>query len=251
MSSTSNQLKRRLTRRALLRALTFGGAALLAACAAPAAAPSAPAATTAPAQSAATEAPAATTAPAAPVATEAPAAAPATSGGTPKPGGTYRALFGGEVPNLDAAIAFGWEDFWASYFLLFNRLYTYNSKNEFEPVLAADMPKISTDGKTYTVPLRKGVKFHDGSELTAEDVKFTFDRTLDPALKSPAAGFNVNILGADDVAAGKTKELSGVKVIDPYTVEFTLKEPQSVFSRLQSMASCQRRRLRRPAKIGA
>jgi ABC-type transport system substrate-binding protein len=149
--------------------------------------------------------------------------------GTPKPGGTYRALFGDEVPNLDAAIAFSWADFWASYFLLFNRLYTFNAQNEFVPELAADVPTVSADGKVYTVKLKQGVKFHDGSELTAEDVKFSFDRTLDPALKSPAAGFNVNIAGSDEVASGATKDLAGVKVIDPYTVEFTLKEPQAVF----------------------
>jgi ABC-type transport system substrate-binding protein len=230
MNKKSKLLSEAVTRRNFLRAIALGsGAAVLAACA-PAQTPAAPAepVATEAGPAAPTEAPAATAEAAAPVApTEAPASAPASD--APKPGGTFRALFGGEVPNLDAAIAFSWEDFWASYFLLFNRLYGYNDQNAFTPDLAADVPTVSADGLKYTVPIRKGVKFHDGSELTAEDVKFSFDRTLWPELKSPAAGFNTNIAGSTEVAAGTTKDLSGVKVIDPYTVEFTLKEPQSIF----------------------
>ena len=219
----SNKFITQLSRRDVLRAIALGsGAALVAACqplspAAPTAKTSAPADAAKPAE-VATAVPA-TAAPAAAVADE----------GTPKSGGVYRALFGDEVPNLDAAIAFGWADFWASYFLIYNRLYTFDAKNNFLDELADGMPKVSADGLKYTVALKKGVKFHDGSELKASDVKFTYDRTMDPDLKSPAAGFNGNIAGAKDVVNGKTKDVTGVKVIDDYTIEFTLSTPQATF----------------------
>jgi len=49
----------------------------------------------------------------------------------------------------------------------------------------ADSWQISPDGKTYTFALKKGVKFHSGKPLTAQDVKFTLDRWRDPATASP------------------------------------------------------------------
>ena len=71
------------------------------------------------------------------------------------------------------------------------------------------------DEKTYIFHLRKGVKFHDGAELTADDVKFTFDSIMDPALKSPKA-----------LAYEKVERID---VLDPYTIKFTLKEVFSPF----------------------
>jgi peptide/nickel transport system substrate-binding protein len=63
------------------------------------------------------------------------------------------------------------------------------------------------DDKTYIFYLRKGVKFHDGTELTTEDVKYTFESILDPEMNSPkAAGY---------------KKIKNIEIIDPYTVKFT------------------------------
>lgn len=71
------------------------------------------------------------------------------------------------------------------------------------------------DEKTYLFYLRKGVKFHDGTEFTAEDVKYTFDSLRDPALKSPKSGpFGV---------------LANVDIQDAHTVKFTLKKPFAPF----------------------
>ena len=55
-------------------------------------------------------------------------------------------------------------------------LYRWNDDNKEECVLAKDMPEVSDDGLTYTITLKKGVKFSDGSDLTTEDVKYTFER---------------------------------------------------------------------------
>lgn len=61
---------------------------------------------------------------------------------------------------------------------IFSKLVTMNDKLEIEPDLLTKMPEISTDGLTYTFQLRKGVKFHDGVELTAEDVKFLYEMRM-------------------------------------------------------------------------
>jgi peptide/nickel transport system substrate-binding protein len=74
---------------------------------------------------------------------------------------------------------------------------------------------ISEDAKTYTFVIKSGVKFHDGSELTAEDVAFSMIRML--TMNGPAA------------AAFRTMTADGVKLVDERTVSFTLKEPDSAF----------------------
>ncbi len=71
------------------------------------------------------------------------------------------------------------------------------------------------DPLTYLARLRHGVRFHDGSPLTADDVAFTFNQFLDPAFISPRKG--------------GYRELQSVVARDPYTVVFTLKQPFSSF----------------------
>ena len=75
--------------------------------------------------------------------------------------------------------------------------------------------EISKDGTTYTFFLRKGVQFHDGAELTAADVKATFDR-----IAKPPSGISIprSIL---------FRAVSEINAKDPYTIEFKLSEPRS------------------------
>lgn len=68
--------------------------------------------------------------------------------------------------------------------LIFNRLIRLNSRGQMEPDLASSW-EISEDGLVYTFYLRSGVLFHDGTELTADDVLFTFERLVDPQHESP------------------------------------------------------------------
>jgi ABC-type transport system substrate-binding protein len=80
----------------------------------------------------------------------------------------------------------------------------------------AESHTVSPDGLTYTFKLRRGAKFHDGTEVTAEDVRYSIERIL--ALKKGAAS-----LFATMVAPGSTKAL------DRSTVQFTLMKPVSIF----------------------
>lgn len=161
----------------------------------------------------------------------------ATPSGEPKRGGTYRTLNDSDFPTLDAAKAFGFFDWWASYLLLYNRLYTFDLKGELFPDLAEALPEISADGLIYTIKLRNGVTFHDGSDMTAEDVKFSFDRNLWKETESAGIAFLDNIVGYEDAEAGKTRDLSGVKVLDPSTIQFTLKRPQAVFTDILAVST--------------
>lgn len=75
-------------------------------------------------------------------------------------------MFGNDAPNLDSAVPGRWQDWWASYTLLHNQLYTYDQDNQFVVELAAALPAVSDDSLVYTIPLRQGVKFHDDTLMT-------------------------------------------------------------------------------------
>lgn len=90
--------------------------------------------------------------------------------------------------------------------------------------------EVSADGKTYTFYLRKDVEFHDGRQVTAEDFKYSWERAADPATGSlTAATYLGDIVGVAEVLAGQAEEISGVRVIDAYTLEVTIDAPKSYF----------------------
>ncbi|GIX48870.1 MAG: ABC transporter substrate-binding protein [Candidatus Tectimicrobiota bacterium] len=80
----------------------------------------------------------------------------------------------------------------------------------------AERYTVSPDGRRYTFFLRKGAKFHDGSEVTAEAVRYSMERQL-------ALGKGAASLFKPVVEPGSTR------VVDRYTVEFNLREPRATF----------------------
>lgn len=98
--------------------------------------------------------------------------------------------------------------------LIYNGLFKLDEKLNIVPDLA-ETYELSADGKVYLIHLRKGVKFHDGSELTSADVVYSYNSIIDGSLTSPfkeAFGLVTQIVA-----------------VDPYTVRFELKEPQAPF----------------------
>ena len=88
----------------------------------------------------------------------------------------------------------------------------------------------SLDGKTYTFHLRQGVKFHNGREVKAADFKYSWERACDPGTGSgTAATYLGDIVGAKDMLAGEAGGISGVVVIDEYTLEITIDAPKAYF----------------------
>jgi oligopeptide transport system substrate-binding protein len=122
-------------------------------------------------------------------------------------------------------------------FDLFEGLVTLNGKAEIIPGLAESWT-LSKDGLVYTFKLRKNVKWSDGSPLTAEDALHGFIRLVDPKVASSYSFMISPIKNGDDVLAGKkpTSEL-GIKVINPETLQITLKQPTPYFLELMAHPS--------------
>ena len=115
-----------------------------------------------------------------------------------------------EPPHLDPTSAAAGAIDSVLYSNVFEGLTRFMGDGSVVPGLAESW-EISDDGLTYTFKLRSGVKFHDGTTMDAEDVKFTLDR----------------ILAEDSANAQKAlySAISVVEVIDPTTVRLTLSEP--------------------------
>src|SRR5438128_11402331 len=136
----------------------------------------------------------------------APAAAPggATAtqgGGTPKKGGTLVLAGSGEATNLDPHKVPAFTS--ARVFeLVYSYLMRLDDSLGVQSDLAASMPRTSPDGKRVTVELRTGVKFQNGDPLTSADVKYTFDRIIDPKTAAVARSFltDVDTITATDDA---------------------------------------------------
>jgi len=100
---------------------------------------------------------------------------------------------------------------------------------ELKPYLIEAFPEVSADSTVFTFHLKKGVKFHDGTELTSKDVEFTFNRFFDPKWKNLNSWMADFILGANDMMEGKASSLAGFKVIDNYTFSIQLEYPFTAF----------------------
>ena len=102
---------------------------------------------------------------------------------------------------------------------------------DYQPVLdLAETCSISEDGLVYTFVLRENAKFHDGKPVTAHDVKWSIERAADPdTLSHTAETYLGDIVGVVDKLEGNANEISGLRVVDDRTVEFTIDAPKSYF----------------------
>ncbi len=154
-------------------------------------------------------------------------------GGTPAGGhGTLNLADTGPI-TLDPAVAA--ESSSAMYIVqLFSGLVRLDENLQIAPDIAEKWDE-SADGKTFTFHLRQDVKFHDGKPVKASDFKYSWERALNPATHSLTAGTYLNdIVGAADVLFGKSTQLSGVKILDDYTIQVTIDAPKAYF--LEKMA---------------
>lgn len=86
------------------------------------------------------------------------------------------------------------------------------------------------DGKGFRFWLRKGVKFHSGRELSAADVKWTFEQILTPSQKGGlGVTYLTKVVGGKEMLDGKAADLPGVKVLDPLSLEVRFTEPDVLF----------------------
>ena len=92
---------------------------------------------------------------------------------------------------------------------VYETLYTFDANWNIAPMLAEGMPAVSKDGLTYTITLRKGVKLHNGRDLTSEDVVASLQRWMELSPRGKAVG----------------KEIAALMAKGPLSVELKLKAP--------------------------
>ncbi|MFL0267701.1 ABC transporter substrate-binding protein [Candidatus Clostridium radicumherbarum] len=102
------------------------------------------------------------------------------------------------------------------------------STGEITPGIAKSW-NVEEDNLTWVFNLRKGAKFHNGREITSEDIKYSYERLLSPALKSPNSWFLDQIEGAAEFLQGKTREVKGIKILDRYRLSIKLTKPYTGF----------------------
>jgi ABC-type transport system substrate-binding protein len=144
-------------------------------------------------------------------------------------------LFGPDPLTLDPACA---SDAGSAEYIVevFSGLVSFDRDLNLIADIAAEIPTknnggISADGTVYTFNIRKAVKFHDGSrQVTAGDFKFSMERSLDPnTLSTVGTVYLDDIVGAKEFAAGDADEVTGIRVVDDYTLEITIDAPKSYF----------------------
>jgi peptide/nickel transport system substrate-binding protein len=114
---------------------------------------------------------------------------------------------------------------------IYGRLVTYSvadgAYDELIPELA-DSWTTSDDGLTWTIKLHEGVTWHDGEPFTADDVKYSIEVCVNPKGGGCSnAGTLAPVAGVPEFQAGTADEISGVKVVDPLTVEITTSAPSA------------------------
>ena len=145
----------------------------------------------------------------------------------PLSGGTFRRIWG-DPPSLDPALM---TDTTSAGVVveIFSGLMALDTDLQLVPDVAESFD-ISEDGLVYTFYLRPSAKFHDGKQVTAQDFKWSIERAANPRTASPVADTYLgDIVGVQDVIDGNATEISGIKVIDDYTLQFTIDAPKAYF----------------------
>ena len=141
---------------------------------------------------------------------------------------------GADAPTLDTVMT---QDTNSARVLydLFEGLTSFDQSNKIIPGLAQSW-EISPDAKTYTFHLRPGLKFSDGSPITAQDVVFTWQRLVDPKTASPYNYIGSNIVNGQAIIDGKGSPTSlGITAINNTTVQVKLVHPDASFLEMASM----------------
>ncbi len=160
-----------------------------------------------------------------------------TSGGTAsgKTFANFRLAYDTGIDYLDPGLSYtveGWGIMWNVYLPLLGYKHVNGPDGAtIVPYLAKDLPKVSSDGKTYEFTLRSGLKYSDGTPVKASDFASTIER--DFKVDSPGVGFFGNIVGADTFGKTKTGHISGITTDDKTgAITIKLNSPQGDFENI-------------------
>jgi oligopeptide transport system substrate-binding protein len=140
-----------------------------------------------------------------------------------KSGGTFRRMMGDNPATLDPAFL---TDIYGGEIVrqIFDGLVQLDANLNPIPAIA-EFWEASRDGRTWTFTLRRGVKFHHGREVTAQDFAYTFTRLLRVKSPGPVTELFEHIHGAKTFMQGKAPHVEGLKAMDRYTLQIVLEEP--------------------------
>ena len=157
-------------------------------------------------------------------------------------GGTLRLVeANSDLDYVDPGLAYRTDD-WTMLYAVQMLLVNFPEKSgtagsQLYPEAATAFPTVSKDGKTYTFHIRPGLKFSDGSPVTAAAFQRAWERNLSPKMGSPLGvndGFQYVIQGAQDFLAGKAQHISGITA-KGLTLTFRLTKPNPTFVSYLSM----------------
>jgi peptide/nickel transport system substrate-binding protein len=154
-------------------------------------------------------------------------------GSSGKEGGTLTGSYASFPDYLDPALSYtaeGWTAMYDTYLPLLTYKHAGGEEGaEVVPALAESLPKITNGGKTYTLTLRKGLEYSDGTPVKASDFASTVERIF--KLNSPGTPFYEGIVGAEKFAETKSGGIPGIKTDDGTgKIEIDLTEPRGTFT---------------------
>jgi len=144
-------------------------------------------------------------------------------------GGTLRLSSFRDVDSVDPAIAYS-PLAWMLEYATCAELYNYPDQPAplgavAVPEVATSFPKVSADGKTQTIQLRRTFRFDTGQRVTAANYVAGINRDANPMLQSPATNYLHEIVGADAVIGGQAQTISGVRALGRYTLRIRTTRP--------------------------
>ncbi|WP_414043610.1 ABC transporter substrate-binding protein [Macrococcus sp. EM39E] len=147
-------------------------------------------------------------------------------------GKTLRLVAASDIPTMDSSLATDSVSF-NVYNQTIEGLYTLDKDDKAVPAIAKGEPKISADGKKWTIELRDDAKWSNGDKVTAKDFVFAWQRTLDPKTAAEYAYIMYDLKNAEAVNKGKMKPTElGVKAVNDTTLEFELEKSKPYFNEL-------------------
>jgi peptide/nickel transport system substrate-binding protein len=147
-------------------------------------------------------------------------------GAAARSGGAFNFVvpYGGDVFTLDPHKSPNTND----YLVMLNlhrSLYTWDTSTNRPVPELAEKVDAAADGLVYKVHLRKNVAFHNGRQMKADDVIWSYERIMSPKTQSPAARYVRVIKGARDFEEGKASRIAGLRKLDDFTIEITMERP--------------------------
>ncbi|MFH8368416.1 ABC transporter substrate-binding protein [Streptomyces sp. NPDC018031] len=157
-------------------------------------------------------------------------------GGTPQKGGTLTVLSNTDFTHLDPARNWVMSDMEFGTRLLYRTLVTYRAApgtkgGELVPDLATDLGTPSDGARTWTFRLKKGIRYEDGTPVTAQDVKYNVERSFSPDLPGGADYAARYLKGAEGYRGpAEGKHLDSIRTPDDHTIVFELRKPFAEFA---------------------